>query len=690
MHQIISVLNTDSVNLYGSRFTVGALYLGLYEESICGVPILVAHDASRLIGWSRPLALFIEPGLTRLTGIGELAETEDEHNKLRNLFVHRLQADLDAFNAEIDILRAKLKFATLGQEKVIHNECIALIEPSLALRACPELFTFQDKDGLIPVNKLNPIGPGVYQIGEFTVFAHSYLRRNLYPLNTLNFPLLQNLQVLNSDTVRIALDSDTVGLASTYSGGREELAYWWGPKFDDDLRSIPLGVTHHESTETDRIMSGISSTQFRWGMIDNYHVFEAEELRDVPTASSKDERYGCRYAHSMVCEDTGQIEHLDGSIRMYSVDAMLERLNADIAHAGRHTEYTKLWRVDGFIPIHLWKTLLSDYFRDNFLVGEYLGAVPLDKKIWSKEEKPKDLFATDKYVPASMVPEIGIRLAITIQQKSESADSPVRCVKPLDVISDGCSSEPYVETFTLELKKALSRNGENLVIPEGTRYVSFKDYYVNLPLIYHPIDRTEHSLQLSLNAFLLLVKALLAKEKKWVLSFNIAFPLEEDREARISMLGHASALAQWLENPLSCPPVTSYGLHNWSEKVADFLTKTFPENVDNPKIFDILMPSGILLINRERIKSKDFQVKYSDEKRGFEFKLAFNDDDQAQVDELLSHNIQPSLGWLIEKTECTRCGLAYETCSCSKLLDQDVAQHILKALPFPFWTDRPL
>lgn len=182
MHRINSVLNTDSVNLYGSRFTVGALYLGLYEESIRGIPILVAHDASRLIGWSRPLALFIEPGLTRLTGIGELAETDDEHNKLRSLFVHHLQADLDAFNTEIDTLRAKLKFATLGQEKAIHNECIALIEPSLALRACPELFTFQDKDGLIPLNKLNPIGPGVYQFGEFTVFAHSFLRRNLYPL----------------------------------------------------------------------------------------------------------------------------------------------------------------------------------------------------------------------------------------------------------------------------------------------------------------------------------------------------------------------------------------------------------------------------------------------------------------------------------------------------------------------------
>jgi hypothetical protein len=688
MKQIVIVLNSDSVNLYGSRFSVGALHEGLFEECLCGIPILVAHDASRLIGWSRPLALYFEPGLTRLVGIGELAEKDDDHEWLRRFFTYRLQKDLDSFQPEIEELRDELQGNLRGQEKLIHSECIALVEPELASKVFPALFALQDKDGLISLKHLDPLGPGVYQIGKLAIFAHPFFRRALYRLNTLNYPLLQALQTLNSESVKIALDPDMIGLASTYIGGREELVYWWGPKFDDDLTSIPSGVTHHEAEETERIFYGISATQFRWGKIDNHHVFEAEELRDVPTASSKEQKYGCRYVHSMVAEKTGRIEHLDGSVRMYSEEAMLERLSTDIAHAGRHTEYTKIWCIDDTIPISEWKRLLSDYFRDNFLVGEYLGAEKLDKSIWGAKEQDVSLF--NQYAPFSITPDMGIRLTLSIHPRTEDANSSVRVVKPFDIITDGLTEHPYVETFTLELKKALSRSGANLVIPEGTGFVSFKDFYINLPMVYHPEDGTQQSIKQSLRAITTLVNALRAKEKDWILSYNIAFPLDKDREVRISTLGHIDVLAKWLENPLSCPPVINDELLEWSEKVADFLRSAYPEDIDHARIFSVLMTSGILLINRKRIEAKDFQVMYSEEDKRFEFKLAFDKAGQDLLEKLLAIGIRPSLGWLIEKSECDGCGQPYEECGCSKLLDKGIAQRIVKALPFPFWTDRPL
>lgn len=690
MKQIVSVLNSDSVNLYGSRFSVGALYLGLSNECLRGIPILLAHDASRLIGWSRPLALYFEPSLTRLAGVGELVEKDDDFELLQRYFTYRLQEDLADFQLEIEDLRSKLQGILQGQEKLIHTESIALIEPGLARRAFPELFFEQDKDDLVSLKNLKPLGPGVYAIGELLVFAHPFFRRSLYHLNTLNYPFLQDLQDINLDTVKIALDPDMVGLASTYNGGREELVYWWGPKFDNDLRSIPFGVTHHEADDTERFFFGIAATQFRWGKNDNYHVFEAEELRNVPTTNSKGQEYGCRYVHSMVVEKTGQIEHLDGSIRSYSEDAMVERLSRDIAHAGRRTKYTKIWRIDGLIPVSLWKKLISDYFRDNFLVGEYLGAEKLNKALWSIEQKEREASLLEEYAPCSMTPEMGIRLALSIHPRTENSNSPVRIVKPLDVITDGYSNHSYVETFTLELKKALARRGEILVIPEGTRFVSFKDFYINLPLVYHSENNVELSVKQTLEAIKTLIDALHAKEKDWVISYNIAFPLDKEREVRVSTIGHVRALAKWLENPLFCPPITTNELHNWSENVADYLKNTFPKNVDHPQIFKVLMTSGVLLIKRRRIETLNFQIGHSDLHERFEFELSFDEDGQALAGKLLQESIKPSLGWLMERSECTKCGQAYETCDCSKLLDQEVSQHILKAIPFPIWTDRPL
>lgn len=149
----------------------------------------------------------------------------------------------------------------------------------------------------------------------------------------------------------------------------------WGPKFSDDLSSIPLAVIWHVADERQRLFSGISRTEFCWGRLSDGKVFEAEELRDFPTeGNNTSEKYSCRYVHSMVDKDLGNVVHADGAIRSYPMEKYIERLDTDLAKANRNTEYSKLWRVDGELSIKTWKKLISDYFRDNMLVGEYLGA----------------------------------------------------------------------------------------------------------------------------------------------------------------------------------------------------------------------------------------------------------------------------------------------------------------------------
>ena len=121
MKRIVNVVNTDSINLYGSRFSVGALYDGLFEECFKGVPILMAHDSSRIIGWSRLFSLYFEPGLTRLVGIGELAENDDDFKQLRSLYLHHLHRPFEGCQTEINELTGELQKHLSGQEKSVRN-----------------------------------------------------------------------------------------------------------------------------------------------------------------------------------------------------------------------------------------------------------------------------------------------------------------------------------------------------------------------------------------------------------------------------------------------------------------------------------------------------------------------------------------------------------------------------------------
>lgn len=634
----------------------------------------------------------MEPGLARVANLIEMPEGDEEHRQLVKYFAYFLdQRHIEANAPEITSLRAMLGDHLSGESKPIQVECIAVVEEGLASRVFPELFSQQDADGLVSTDLLSPMGPGVFQRDEFAIFAHQFFRRNLFRLNTLNYPLLEQVQSLTDTgaSVRIALDPDMVGLASTYKGERLELAYWWGPKFDDDLTSIPSGVTHHEASEIDRICYGVSATQFRWSVGARQRVFEAEELRDVPSAPESAGRYGCRYVHSVV-SNTGEIDHFDGSIRMYSDADMLNRLEVNLNHAGRHTEYTKLWRVDGIIDVRTWKRLLSDYFRDNNLVGEYLGAKDpcLDEMRATRDTATRSL--PREYAPYSMSAGIGVRIALSYHPRS-AVNSAERVVVSLDRISsDTTETYSYVESGALELRKALIRLGGNLHIPDDIQLVSFRDSYVNLPLVFHSDLILPDGVHRTTDAIRMLVLAWKKRSHNWVIGYSLAFPVGDEREARISVLGHVDDLEKWLSTPLAYPPTAMGELRDWSEQTAQQLTDNYVAAVDSPPIFEVLMPTGVLHINRRRVEWGNFDVEYSDELQGHVFRLPIPQGEESLSKALCAEGIVPGVGALILDSRCTSCGGPYRDCGCSKLLDEDVAQEITKACPFLFWTDRAL
>ncbi|WP_157602317.1 hypothetical protein [Sphingomonas sp. PR090111-T3T-6A] len=166
-----------------------------------------------------------------------------------------------------------------------------------------------------------------------------------------------------------------------------ELEYWHGPQYSDDIAAIPSGVTEHKSSDGERHYSGIDKTQLWWKAPEvrpggnNERIvrtFEVEELVEDPSHGLGGGAYGCRYGHAEYDLNAKAVSHFDGAIRAYDGDAYLDRIDHRIDRAGKYADYTKLFRLDGEIPVPRWKAVLTDWFRGNRLIPEYLGATEAD------------------------------------------------------------------------------------------------------------------------------------------------------------------------------------------------------------------------------------------------------------------------------------------------------------------------
>jgi hypothetical protein len=687
------------VNRYGSRFSVEALVSALWDNCEIGNPVLLSHDLTRPIGWSRAVSVHIEPCLSRLVGHQLLPENDDEVEHLESALAGYLQKKLvDEYRDEIERLRSLAFEHLLGQETPLCRGCVALVEADLARRALPQLFSKGDKDGLVPIGELTPVGPGVFRLDEYAVFAHSFFRRSFSRLNTLNTHFLRSLCNLPADgsDVRIALDPDMLGLASTYNQ-TVELEYWWGPKFDDDLASIPVGVTSHAANEADLVFHGISRTEFWWQSREDQqgeeqyrkklHIFEAEELRDIPVTSNGEAMYGCRYVHSIVDETTKKVTHLDGAVRNYPEERMIERLDADIMHFGRDSEYTKLWRVDRSIDVPTWKGLLSDYFRDNRLVGEYLGAQGSKEEAAYLTPSTGASVASEGYAPYSINRGGGLRISLSFDPRPSGTEE--RTLFTPETLAFGDERISVIDMEAIELKKALEKRGASLRMP-GANLMKYEDGYVNLPLILHGGDAAEEDLHETLDAIQMLVRTWHRQELDIVVSYSMVFPVD-GKEAIVSVYGHVADLTDWFSTPLCLPPTSVGLLRVWTNKVSDYLFKNYRASADTPNLTRTLKDTGIFWVDRRPLEDDEYTLSYSEEQGalGYEISIPYSKEDL--IKELKSGEISPALAMLVTESECSECGASYQHCGCSKLLDEKVVQRITNVRDtFVFWTDRPI
>lgn len=685
MLHVNAVFASDSLCRDNTRFTPGALLHGLRGAWEIGTPSFLSHDFHRPIGWTAPRAVYLEPGLARLFGNITLVDRDEDGPLLRKIVLGFLQRRVEDRAAEFEVLAQELEDALTENADRLSAECIALWDPGLAAKTFPQLFRLRDEDGLIPISELDVIAPGVYRIGRLAVFAHPYFRRGLSPFNTLNGAFLLTLHGLPENVrPRVALDPDMVGLADSYQWQLEH-QYWWGPPFSDELASIPTGVTVHQATDEQRLFHGISRTEFWWQSRKGLHILEVEEVRDNPTFKiGPDPAFGCRYAHSIVVEETGELDHFDGAVRTYSEEQMIERLEAALPETGRDKDYTKLWRIDGEVDTPTWKRLLSDYFRDNQLVGEYLGAdaasaeaMDADSAADPRDDRPRSRVETLVPVKKGDGPRVSLFFRPLL-----TSTAPYMIV-PLRGFDAEKRDEPFVELATLDFVKALRSAGHVVSFPDDVLLYEADDLYYNLPMLWHS---SADAVGASVNALLALSAAWMAQETDGAVSVTLAYPIGEEGFA-ISLRGHIADVNELLTawDHRVRPHLLS------PEAVADSiaaLLSGWPETHDDHDTFKGAFRTGLLDFPRLLLSSAEVTPRF--DANGIRGDLVLDREADPRLgEEVENGRLRMSAAWLLTDPGCDSCGGHYRTCSCSSLLDQASVDMGGVRLIHVILTDRP-
>lgn len=654
-------------------FSVGALASGLADMWDTGIPQFIGHDHHRLIGWVVPLSVHLQPGLGRLTALIQSPETvEEEQAVLRAYNQHIARRTENVLRPARQELQNRLKDFLQGEPEEAVANCAALVQSGLATRAFSDIFGEHDKDGLISLRELNPVSPGVFERGGLLFFAHPFLRRSLSRLNTLNSQFLSKLFGLTTQDnlkVRIALDPDMVGLSTTLQG-YEELQFWFGPHFNDDLSKIPLGVSRHESSETDRFFSGVSRTEFWWYEQKGIRTFECEELQDIPALAVGSGKFGCRFVHSLVGSDGRGIQHADGAVRVYDEAAMLRRLDVDLKGAGRKTDYTKLWRVDGGIPVKIWKALISDYYRDNTLIGEYLGG--RDKTLEEYRRSPEEKETNDailNYVSAQMTAVDGVNVSVSFRPIFCEAKSG-RQVVSFDTLRSEKEKFHYIESDTIEIVKLLRSSGRHIEMEPGLTRVLFEDRLLNLPIFVHAGNDRVRLADETLATIACFLNRMISCEGDKQVSLTLALNYEQNA-VMVSFAGTAKNLVHIFSIPEIKFPAAVADFTNWCVILSAVISKQISIQNCSDMLWETLKHTGILKFERKILHPSKYSARV--EKEGLRITVNIPNGDLKLLDE---NGIGLGRFSWIRKSQCSKCARSYDECLHTRFFDGGVIHQI--------------
>lgn len=674
MKKLKGICVTNEVNLYNEKIPEKALVNNYNHQWGQPIPSFANHNHTKAVGYTVLSGLFIEPHLMYVLNSMFIPENEEDEKAVQSFCYDFLYRERVLKNKkDYDYLKEKLKEHIKGDLVEYYTNGAFIFNKGIVNRVFPALSKHL-RDGLIDINLLDPIIPGIYKIDEFVIYAHKYFRRGYSYLNTLNAPFLERIERLKGtqNKVQIAIDLDCIGLASVQVK-EYEYSYWGGPKFDDKIENIELGVTCFNNDNYNELMSEVRRTEMGWYIQDEIKTFECEEIIDIPNI--KDEQhlyYGCRYVHSMVDKETYSPIHLDGAIRAYDDERMIERLDVRMNKAKRNTNYTKLWRIDGEIEISKWKELISHYYRDNTLIGEYFGGIDENIKIREikQNDETKEITLKD-YVPDNLTPESGIKCFVSYSNSEAlTAGYDIQIIPTEAYILDK-KYYAVLESINITINKAIEAKSFKIHVPDA-KIISYADLVVNLPIYFCNNAMVANEIIGVIKEF---VDIWVRKEDDRLLSFSLKIPYEK-KTVTISLAGHVNCFYNYFHSPkFKTIPEQEREFSMWLVDFYNALSSTFNKSEDvDPLSF--VKENNVISIARKTI----------DDENGLYTEMLFP---KEQLELMQRENIGIAYILTDEKITCSKCGNDYISCNCVLFQDAGVE---LKLKQFDiigmFWTNR--
>lgn len=604
MQQLTGVFTTDGIARSGERFPVSALEDMLWQSYRKGTPSNISHDVLRPVGWSKVSSLYVSHEMSYVLGNMFIPDTNEEYKTicaaqrsyLNNLMIDRINRFSNAFFSS---LSQRNLLASDG--RVFANGIVMYESKDIIFKTFPFLTKDSfDGDGLISLGLLlqhfDYKGCGVFAAkkSEFALLMHPYLRRSLSRLNNFNTGFIDELFKANSGTspVRIKIDESVVGFTPSYVGNIE-FEFWFGPSYSDDIMGIPEGVTTYGTNDIEKVFHPVCKTEFLWENKDGKRQFEMEEVADE-SMPALDGKFGCRYLHSFYVPESGIFEHFDGAIRMYDKDLIMERRGKPINQMGHRADYTKLFRIDGKLPIHLWKSLITQYLKDNMDVYRYFG-IDEPFKLQAVEKSNDDTLT--QYVPYILSVGDGVRLLVSYHEPIK--DSRPRFFSHFDEITTTEGKKPAADLLCVDLAKSLRRNGAEIEYG-ACKYVKCDDGISNLPAISHGGSEPQQDVNASLNGIRSFLEGLRNHGNNQNLSFGLAWNINEDRSVMVSFLGAIPDILDWLQS-FTGIPVNRTEFRVWLEKQVKYIHKNGYDD-NSPHKTKHIQPDGVFFMKRRCVK----------------------------------------------------------------------------------------
>ena len=547
-----------------------------------------------------------------------------------------------------------------------------------------------DKDGLVNLdyllNEFDYLSQGIFKKKDsnLCVIAHPFFRRALSIHNNFHWLFLDELISMHGQEnirIKLKLDMDFLGYAPSFIPVHE-FEYWWGPKYDDDITAIPPGLTQYGSDEFERQYYQIDRTEFVWKHEENLYTLELEEVKDEPAPTIKD-IYGCRYVHAIWDTRKKGFDHFDGATRSYDMELMLERVSKKMTEMGRRSEYTKLFRIDGNLPLSNWKSLVTNYLQGNPQIYEYFGLPkPGVQAVIEPEHEPTVL---ERYVPYSINKGDGIRLYVSYHAK-ETEQTEGRYFSSNDVLTMANGPLKAVEFITVDVVKIFERKGISISLPKDCNFVLHEDYYHNIPCISHDGANIQGTLNGTFSGFKELVEVLVREEHDHVVSLSMAWNWE-DRKVNVALMGHVDDLNKWFK-ATSMIPIERARFKIWLEQQGKYIKANGTES-RCPALASVICDDGMLYLHR-RLVRQDAEMNWPDLKKPMEPIFNIPKEKTDLIEALQQELIYATPSLIIKKMLCVKTGLDYKLSPYCILLDKGVNQLMDDVEMIAFhWTDKP-